>query len=141
MLGEIAYTKYSTLYYLPGNLQVLITYHVIVFMPLTNPRSSRAVHILPYCPLTGPILRDIAWHLTFELDHVRKCIVLPSPQSITHTLSPKSFIQMLVIAHGAASSRTCVRNHCLQDKRLPRQGRNGTKHLGQQCKETTEIYR
>ena len=51
-----------------------IAYHVIVFMPLTNPCSPWAVHNLPYCPLSGLIiLHDIPRHLIFELDHVRKC--------------------------------------------------------------------
>ena len=50
-----------------------ISCHVIVFMPLTNPRSPRAVHNLPYCPLSGLILRDIPRHLTVELDYVHKC--------------------------------------------------------------------
>ena len=45
----------------------IITCHVIVFMPLT------AGHKMPYCPLSGLILHDIPRHLTFELDHVRKC--------------------------------------------------------------------
>ena len=53
-------------------LHTLITCHVIVFMPLTNPRSPRAVHKFPYCPLTGLKLHDIPRHLTFELDHERK---------------------------------------------------------------------
>ena len=34
----------------PGPILHLITSHMIVFMPLTNPRPPRAVHILPYCP-------------------------------------------------------------------------------------------
>ena len=46
---------------------------MIIFMPLTNPCSPRAVHEMPYCPLSGLILRDIPRHLTFELGHVRKC--------------------------------------------------------------------
>ena len=54
-------------------MYTLITCHVIVFMPLTNPRSPTAVHKFPYCPLSGLILHDIPRHLTFELDHERKC--------------------------------------------------------------------
>ena len=50
----------------------VITCLMIVFMPLTNPRSSRAVHKFPYCPLSGLILHDIPRHLTFELDHERR---------------------------------------------------------------------
>ena len=42
-------------------------------MPLTNPRLPRAVHKFPYCPLSGLMLHDIPRHLTFELDHKRKC--------------------------------------------------------------------
>ena len=66
---ECAYTLYT--YSVP-----FVTCHVIVFMPLTNPRSPRAglaVHKMPYCPLSGLILHDIPLHLTFVLDHVRKC--------------------------------------------------------------------
>ena len=51
----------------------IITCHVIVFMPLTNPRSPRAVPKFLYCPLCGLILHNIPRHLTFELDHERKC--------------------------------------------------------------------
>ena len=50
-----------------------ITCHVIVFTPLTNPRSPRAVHKMPYCPLSELILHNISLYLTLELDHVRKC--------------------------------------------------------------------
>ena len=50
---------------------VIITCHVIVVMPLTNPCSRRAVHITRYnTTLSGLILHDIPRHLTFELDHV-----------------------------------------------------------------------
>ena len=50
----------------------IITCHVAVFMPLTNPRLPRAVHTTRYTTLSGRILHDIPRHLTFELDHVRK---------------------------------------------------------------------
>ena len=55
------------------SISCTITCYMIVFMPLTNSGSSRAVHKMPYCPLSGLILHDIPRHLTFELDHVRKC--------------------------------------------------------------------
>ena len=60
----------SLAYYDNYNIYCFITWHVIVFMPLTNPRSCRAVQHLPYCPLSGLIVRDITRRLTFELDHV-----------------------------------------------------------------------
>ena len=58
----IQYTVLYTVYFIPC--------HAIVFMPLTNPRSPRAVHKMSYCPFSRLILHDIPRHLTFELYHV-----------------------------------------------------------------------
>ena len=41
-----------------SSLSCFITCHVIVFMPLTDTRSPRAVHKMPYCPLSGACTRQ-----------------------------------------------------------------------------------
>ena len=70
---DVQFCVYKPVHIPVYNIKQFITCHVIVFMPLTNLRSPIAVHITRYTTLSGLILHNIPRHLTFELDHVRKC--------------------------------------------------------------------
>ena len=70
----------------------ILFYTTIYYMPCDRihatdqSRSPRAVHITRYTMLSGLMLHDIPRHLTFELDHVRKCTCKVIFQNFIHFL-------------------------------------------------------
>ena len=103
---------------------VFVTCRVIVSKPPTNPRSSRAVNYLPYCPLRGKvslegqILRDVARHLTSRLEHVLctcaqvlqaiRVLLAAGQRAIPYSICSLTVTSLGHVLYGIAVNTTCT---------------------------------